>query len=120
MKEILHPFLLFLMVSIFTGFSSKTCDFVGTWDTDWGELTITERWGEYKGSYPVNYGTGYITGKMTKDEWNNYVILKGTWEEGKATGTFELKRYCNKNEFTGTWTNNKINEKGTWKGKKIY
>ncbi len=119
MKKILVPALLCFIIATFTNFTQKSCNFVGSWDTDWGILTITEQSGKYKGSYPVNYGTGYITGEMTKDDWNTYVILKGTWTEGKATGKFEFKRFCNRNSFTGTWTNDNVKEKGTWNGTKI-
>lgn len=119
MRKFLLPVLLCFIVATFSGARQKSCNFVGEWNTDWGILTITEKYGKYTGSYPVNYGTGYLSGEMTKGEWDVFVLLKGTWQEGKATGKFEFKRFCDKNSFSGTWTNDNVKEKGTWNGTKI-
>ncbi len=119
MKKILVFTSLCCLTVLFSSFYQSKCDFVGDWHTDFGFLTIKEKNGTYSGSYPVNYGTGYITGKMSKDRNSNNVILKGTWQEGKASGKFEFKLDCYKMEFKGTWTNDNLNEKGTWNGMKF-
>lgn len=114
------PYLCLLLMFTLTSFSKATCDFNGSWETNWGTLEIKSNGTDYTGTYfSDGIKRGTIKGKMTADWAGVLVYLKGTWEQGKATGKFEFKRNCKLKKFTGTWTNDNVEESGDWNGEKI-
>ena len=115
---------LFLLAAIlFTslqGIAQTRCGFEGTWSTDWGPLTLRTSDGRnFSGSYNYNGTIGYVSAAITKTESDGkdaLVTLKGTWRQGKLSGTFELSRVCSQPAFSGSWWNDNGKESGLWKG----
>ena len=120
MKGILIIVILFL-APLFCNAQTR-CGFEGSWTTDWGPLTLRFSDGRnFSGSYDYNGTTGYISASITSTESDGtdaLVTLKGTWTQGKAKGTFELKRVCSKDAFSGSWWNDNGKESGRWTGAK--
>ncbi len=120
MRTLTSVILLAIVITC-TSFSNASCDFDGNWETNWGTLELKSIGAEYTGTYYTDgIKRGTIKGKMSTKDWTGAtIILKGTWEQGKAKGKFELQRYCPQKKFTGTWTNDNVNESGEWNGEKM-
>jgi hypothetical protein len=87
--------------------------FAGTWDTDWGSLTLrqdgTNVIGEYSGQF-----TGTIEGTVVDGS------LKYTWKQTngeQGSGVFRLAD--DGNSIRGTWGTKDSADGGEWTGKRL-
>src|SRR6185436_20653466 len=102
---------------------TKSCQWTGTWDTEWGGVTngtallvLRQQGKQVTGEYTYAWVDSEVNGQIegTVDETR----LTGTWEEGDSVGTltFDLKQDCN--AFTGEW-NRDTGEGGDWSGTRV-
>jgi hypothetical protein len=81
--------------------SPTGCSFTGTWDTDWGPMTLTQSGNQVTGTYEHDNGrfTGTVTGST----------VRGTWSESPSyappndAGDAELTLGSNCKSFSGLW-----------------
>lgn len=126
---------LLLQLVIFLGYTLQaqySCDFAGKWDTffDGGiilcKLTMQKTYGNVMTGtyhYESNNGTvsGFLQGSIFEEvtEGKNIIIkMKGTWTEGKTTGTFRFITSCGGGVLSGTYINDNTKQTGKWIGKK--
>lgn len=86
----------------------------GSWDTDFGVLTLKRKDGEqkiYEGTYTSL--DGVLSGEAVGDE------LKGTYNEKGGSGSFVFRMDAGGAYFTGTWTAEGSKKASKWDGSKI-
>lgn len=87
-------------------------DVSGKWDTNWGELVLTQSGNKVTGTYV--HDKGKIKGGLIGN------VLKGTWSEAptyapnKDAGNFEFT--FTENSFKGKWGYGNEKLTGTWTG----
>lgn len=86
------------------------CDWTGTWDTDFGLMTLQQSGNTVIGSY--SYSGGQIQGTISG---NNLV---GGWTETSSkTGTFDFTMATDCQSFSGKWRYGTVGDwSGDWKG----
>lgn len=90
---------------------APTCDWTGTWDTNWDDMDLSQVGNEVTGTY--DYQGGRITGTVSGD------MLTGTWSEEpsykptKDAGDMELTMAADCNQFEGRW---RYGSSGGWDG----
>lgn len=87
-------------------------DFSGTWETTYGEMTLTQKDSEVRGTYQMGVQTSTIGGKVEKTR------LTFTYQESdtKGEGWFELS--ADGQEFQGQWREKDHEAWQPWIGKR--
>lgn len=88
----------------------KTPSFVGTWDTTYGPMTLTEKDGKVSGFYLTGTQKNEISGTV------NDRTLTFTYTEPGVTGEGEFVLAADGSSFTGKWRPKGAPEWGVWKG----
>ena len=89
-------------------------NYSGTWETNWGPLTLVEDGKKVTGKYPQKKGK--LTGAINKDG-----ILEGTWTQvdDPKGGKFRLALSGDKLSFVGRWSHDGGRwEAETWDGQR--
>ena len=101
--------------------SPSGCSFTGTWDTDWGPMTLTQSGSQVTGTYEHDNGrfTGTVQGS----------VVRGTWSEAASyappndAGDAELTLGSDCKSFSGHWRygttgawGSSASWSGTWTG----
>jgi len=89
----------------------STCDCTGRWQTNWGEMTLTQTEdNNVTGRYTHDDGKieGTISGRSFTGRWSE----APTYEDPNDGGLVELEFEPNCNSFTGRW---KYGTTGDWK-----
>lgn len=93
------------------------CSFTGTWNTDWGLMSLTQSGSQVTGTY--EHDSGRITGTVQGS------VIRGTWSEAPSyappddAGDVELTISSDCKSFTGNWRYGKTGAYGpsaTWSG----
>ncbi|MGF1454925.1 MAG: hypothetical protein ACFB6R_06055 [Alphaproteobacteria bacterium] len=91
--------------------------FSGTWDSDFGRLSIVVRDGAVRGSYRRARATrsGFLFGRIRGDS------LTGVWQSELGRGGTRLELSEDGTRFTGTWSHRTeaVAGTGTWSGRCI-
>jgi hypothetical protein len=88
-----------------------SCDWSGTWQTNWGEMVLSQAGTQVNGTY--THDAGRITGTLSGS------TLIGTWSEAPSysprndAGDMQLTIAADCNSFTGTW---RYGSSGDWSG----
>jgi hypothetical protein len=99
---------------------AKGKDFAGTWDTNWGNVELSQKGKTVDGTYEYKGVKGMLTGEIQND------TLYFTWTEMKAGQTAEGIGYfvlkSDGSRIEGQW--GQANERGDWnmgewKGKRV-
>lgn len=110
-------FIIILISVCISTAQSQNCDWTGTWNTNWGEMKLTQSGNTVTGEY--TWDKGKITGTVSGQ------VLKGTWSESPSysppndAGDFEFtKTTCD--SFEGKWRYGSSGEWRTdWSGTRI-
>jgi uncharacterized cupin superfamily protein len=97
-------FMMFLKLCFSQGVS-------GTYQTEWGEMTLQQTGNQVTGTYKHNNGVinGTLSGKT----------LTGTWAQTNGKGKFRFEFNDDLSAFTGRWSYNEAEPAtGGWNGKK--
>jgi hypothetical protein len=107
----------FLGIFIVTG-KQPTAPWSGSWDTNWGIMTLSQSGDQVTGTYV--YRSGRISGTVTGN------TLTGTWSESptyqppEQAGDVILKLSNDRMAITGDWRYGSSGGwSGDWRGKKI-
>lgn len=93
------------------------CSWMGTWDTNWGDMKLQQSGDVVTGSY--TWDEGHIQGTVSGNK------LIGTWSEDPSysppddAGDVELTISDDCNSFGGKWRYGSSGEWGDWTGKRI-
>jgi hypothetical protein len=73
----------------------------GTWDTEWGVMTLTQSGSQVTGTYPHDTGhiAGTVTGNLLKGRWTELPTRKGPSDAGAV----ELTMSADGKTLTGRW-----------------
>ncbi len=84
--------------------------FTGSWDTNFGVLSMTQSGSAVTGTY--SYQTGRLSGTV------NGNVLSGTWVESDDQGTFTFTLSADGRSFDGSWkeTSPDPSQSGGWDG----
>ena len=99
--------------------NSSSGSWAGTWDTDWGNLVLTQAGDKVTGTYDYYAGSS-ITGSISGNKLTGtFIENKGTEEE--ATGFFEFTINDKITEFEFRWFNSYTPKDDWfyWNGEKI-
>lgn len=85
-------------------------DWAGTWETNFGTMSLTQNGTSVTGSYA--YQSGSINGTVSGN------TLTGTWVETDDRGTFSFTLSADGKSFSGSWkeTSPNPNQGGSWNG----
>jgi L-amino acid dehydrogenase len=77
------------------------CTWTGTWDTDFGEMTLTESGGAVSGTYVPEEGriVGTIEGETLRGTWSE----QPTYQPSLDAGTFAFTMDSTCQSFSGSW-----------------
>jgi len=96
------------------------CVYSGTWDTDWGTMTLVQDGSKVNGTYTHDSGKldGTIVDGVFVGKWSEYPSYSEPDDAGDAV--FYFTEDCN--SFSGTWhygTHTSGAWSGTWVGTKV-
>ena len=91
-----------------------TYSWAGEWQTNWGDMTLTQNGAKVSGTY--TYDNGKISGTVSGN------ILTGTWSEAPSyvppddAGEIEFVMSADGKSFTGKWRYGSEGSWGNWEG----
>jgi TolB-like protein len=80
----------------------------GTWNTDWGKMTLNEQGNHVTGTY--TFKNGRIDGTVSGG------VLSGKWTQSNGSGRFEFTMSDDGRTFNGIWGYGEGLDNGIWKG----
>jgi len=88
-----------------------TCDWTGTWETDWGRMELQQKGNKVNGTYPYDQGRiqGTVSGRNLTGTWSEYPSYSPPGDAGDIV--FIISEDCS--SFDGTW---RYGTSGGWSG----
>lgn len=110
MRKTVLGVLLALLFSITSSAWAAELSWVGTWETNWGTMKLTQKDNEVTGRYDDNDNSynGVIKGVVDGN------VLKGAWSDDLGEGEFEFTLMPDKHSFKGYYIIGSVNNE--WHG----
>lgn len=96
-----------------TSIAQQVSNFAGSWDTNYGLMTLTITNRTVTGDYGK---VGKIKGTTSDDD----KVLTATWTEGDQTGAVSFRLSDDGEQITGIWNEDGGPKKKDWTGSRIH